>query len=139
MKTSSRLGSAVVSASILLMLAGCSNANKPVKETFEAALSSSDETMDEDGSYYRPHTIKIPKGHEVSVTLRSEDFDTYLIAIPPDGTLQRENDDCDPDDPEKGSCLNFVAHVGGDWQIVANSYDGGEVGLYRMTVEAHKP
>lgn len=123
----------------LLSLAGCKKADKPVKETFEAALSTSDERMDDDGSFYRSHSVSIPEGYKVSVTLTSSDFDTYLLAVPPDGSTQRENDDCVSEDPSKGSCLNFVAHVGGDWQIVSNSVESAATGLYRMTVEANKP
>lgn len=132
---------AVAATGLLLSLAGCQNllgSQKPVDEVFEAALSTSGERM-EDGSFARIHTVTVPKGHHVSATLVSDHFDTYLLAIPPDGSQQRENDDCDMTDSAKGSCLDFIAHVGGKWQFVANSYTADESGVYRMTVQSMKP
>lgn len=130
---------ALVGAALLATVA-CKSGPKdgPINKVYEDSLAIGNETL-EDKSYYREYIVSIPKDYDVNVKMVTDAFDSYIIVIPPDGSQQRENDDCDSEDPTAGSCLNFVTHVDGRWRFLANSYDVGETGDFKLTIDAAKP
>jgi hypothetical protein len=97
-------------------------------ETFSGSLSSGDVTG-ESGKYVDTYTIEVADGQELTVSMRSEFFDTYLIVEAPDGTTT-ENDDFGP----SLSQVSLVADRGGTWTIRATSYSGGTTGDYTVEV-----
>ncbi len=95
-------------------------------------LGPGDDTL-ETGEYADSRTIALEAGQQLSASMTSSDFDTYLAVIGPDGEAQ-ENDDCTEGDFSR-SCLEVVADRGGDYIVMATSYEPGETGRYQLALE----
>ena len=73
-------------------------------------------------------------GDEVTVTFRSEDFDTYLWLIDADDELYiTENDDAADD--FSASEVSFVAEEGVRYWVELSSYSGEDLGEYSLAAE----
>ena len=75
---------ALLMSSILtssLLLAGAAAAQSTIRpgQTVTGNFSSKDARMD-DGSHYRCYVVQTQAGQAYTVTMQSEDFDTYLMA-----------------------------------------------------------
>jgi CHAT domain-containing protein/tetratricopeptide (TPR) repeat protein len=96
----------------------------------EGQLEDGDQVL-QDGSLYDLHTFEGEAGQFVEIRLSSEAFDTYLILVDPDGEQVAANDD-------GGEGLNSIIQVElpatGRYAIVANAYNTGEQGRYRLTL-----
>lgn len=128
---SSFVTTALTLATATLLTAGCV---KTASQEHIGMLEAGDKLMDGDKSYYDEFELKLRAKTKVEITLISEDFDTYVIVSPPDSSPQRDNDDCDDNDPARGSCLSFVTHTAGVYTVVANSYAAGETGRYQLRI-----
>ncbi|MEM0962685.1 MAG: DUF4344 domain-containing metallopeptidase [Bacteroidota bacterium] len=104
-------------------------------ETLRGRLDTNDTTLD-DGSYYDLYLFRGAPGDEITVTMRSTDFDTFLSGGPIDGTTLdvQETDD----DGAGGTDSQLIVTVGanGLYGIRANSLEGGRTGAYSLSVEA---
>ncbi|MEM7453500.1 MAG: pre-peptidase C-terminal domain-containing protein [Planctomycetota bacterium] len=98
-------------------------------QTTTGELSSADGTI-ETGAYFDETTIDVVAGQQLSITLTSSNFDTFLIAVAPSGDAL-ENDDSDG---ITESQLNFTADESGQWKIIVTSYKPGETGNYELKV-----
>lgn len=90
------------------------------------------DSMLSSGEYYESHTFTGREGDVVSVAVSSDDFDTYLMLIGPDGS-QSENDD------SRGSTDSYLERVleaDGEYEVLVTSYEAGETGSYRLTVSS---
>ena len=97
-------------------------------------LSSSHPRLGDD-THYAMHTFQASAGDQVTVTMTSDDFDTYLILAMGGGALESlemlaENDD----GPNMGvnSQITYTAPETGVYTIVANSYAAGATGSYTV-------
>lgn len=81
--------------------------------------------------YADTYTFDGRSGDRVVVELQSEDFDTVLTLIPPDGA-EIENDDADGS--QDLSRVELTLPASGRYRIVASSYDDKETGDYRLTL-----
>lgn len=97
-------------------------------------LSVEDELFD--GIYADRYTLRGAPGQAVSIYLESEEFDTYLVVIAPDGT-PFENDDID--DQQSNSGLHFVFDTEGILEILVTGYSNEDVGEYLLRVEHGEP
>lgn len=104
---------------------------------FTGALETTDDRRSEDNSFQDTYNIRIDSGKTVTVSMKAVNgaFDTYLLVGSPDGEEIGQNDDCVTDAPEQGSCVTFLATKSGNYQIMANSYEEGELGAYDVVVE----
>lgn len=84
------------------------------------------------GEYYDTHTIQARRGQQITATLESDDFDTYVIISPPQGE-QVENDDFNGS--ERRSQVSLEAATDGAYRILVTSYEPGETGSYTLTVQ----
>ncbi len=97
--------------------------------TIRGELRAGDETISS-GEYADGHRIDVQAGQQLSVDLRSSDFDTYLIVTKPSGGTI-DNDDFEGSTSH--SRVETVADESGQWTIVATSYSEGETGSYEIT------
>ncbi|TVQ19252.1 MAG: serine protease [Leptolyngbya sp. DLM2.Bin15] len=88
--------------------------------------------LQEDGSYYQEHTFYGTSGQTVTISMESNEFDTYLILLGPNGELIDQNDDAGPN--TLNSRIVATLPRTGTYVILANSYDNTGRGRYTLTV-----
>ncbi|MGE0158002.1 MAG: caspase family protein [Gemmatimonadales bacterium] len=93
-------------------------------------LVGSDPTFD-DGSHYQAWTLQGQAGDRLTVSLSSDDFDTYVIVRQGDQVLA-SNDDSDG----TNSRVEVTLPSTGAYTVVATSYGGGETGRYTLQAQA---
>ena len=98
----------------------------------EGTLDENSEVLEQDSTYYNVHTFDGQAGQNVSIELASDNFDTYLLLLLPDGSVLSQNDD-----GEEGTNSNIAITLPttGTYTILANSYEAGETGRYTLTVQ----
>lgn len=122
----------------IFTLAGCQcTRESQLTRTYSGTLTA-DLPVQNDGTHYETYTRRLPANAWIGVTLVSPDFDTYLIVQPPGGGPQLDNDDCDPSDSSRGSCVSFITEKRGTWTFVVNTHDRGETGDYTLSVETRR-
>jgi len=84
-----------------------------------------------DESFYDPFPLEVTGGHTYVVTMRSEDFDTFLLLVDPE-TDERvaTNDDAFGTD----SRLVWTAPEDDAYEVWANSYQAGDTGQYQIEI-----
>jgi len=95
-------------------------------------LDSSDDRIESDNSLFDQYDFIGQVGQEITITLESTEFDTYLILLDADGNLLVQNDDADT--TTTNARLNFVLPKNGQYTVVANVYDSSGRGSYLLTV-----
>ena len=98
--------------------------------SFPGVLSPTDGRLSS-GEFVRFYSVSGPAGTALTITLRSSQFDTYLLVTGPDG-FQEDNDDA----PGMGtdSQLELVFPVGGTYRVGVTSYAPGETGAYTLDI-----
>jgi tetratricopeptide (TPR) repeat protein len=86
-----------------------------------------------DGSYFNVHTFEGNAGTQIQIDLASNEFDTYLLLIGPDGQVIAQDDDSNGG---TNSRVLVTLPTTGTYQILANTYSAGEVGRYTLTWSA---
>lgn len=97
-------------------------------QTHSGDLASGDATRD-GGQYVDTYEFQGAESQRVTVTMRGDSFDTYLIVESPSGQ-QFVNDDFEP----STSQLDLLVGEAGTWQVMASSYGGGESGSYQVDI-----
>ena len=99
---------------------------------FDGVLAPGDREL-KSGEYYDVYDIEAEEGQRLTVTMRSRDFDTYLIVKRPDRE-QEDDDDAstDGDDGYRVSQVILTVPVTGTYRILATSYATGETGRYTV-------
>jgi hypothetical protein len=89
-----------------------------------------------DGSHYHIYRHDARAGERLTISLESDDFDTYLRwgRVAGDGVEDLQDDDDGGDGTN--SMLDVVAGADGTYLIVANSYNAGGLGSYRLSVRS---
>ncbi len=93
-------------------------------------LGRGDDTLD-DGEYIDIYEFTGRPGQQVTIDLRSDDFDTYLILQDPNGERE-ENDDAD-DTTDSLIVMNLTES--GTYRVGVTSYEAGETGAYRLMID----
>lgn len=96
-------------------------------------LRRGDETL-ESGEFVDRYTIEAQAGQHLVFRVTSDDFDTYLIAQPPEGE-QLDNDDHAGSTSQ--SYIEATATTSGAWQVQVTSFKPGEDGNYELTMSVH--
>ena len=128
---------ALLMSSILtssLLLAGAAAAQSTIRpgQTVTANFSGKDARMD-DGSHYRCYVVQTQPEMVYTVTMRSDDFDSYLMAGP--GLDCEETSISNDDGPDMGTDAQLrFRSSGGSWVIRANTLSEGETGSFRLSV-----
>ena len=84
-----------------------------------------------DGSLYQEHSFDGKAGQFVLITLESQDFDTYLVLLDPNGEVLAENDNAGA---SSNSALAVTLPITGRYRAVANARDRTGRGSYQLTV-----
>ena len=85
-----------------------------------------------DGSLYRTYTFEGQAGQQVSLSLVSSDFNTYLILLDENGNKIAENDDLSSSN--SNSRINMRLPYSGIYRIIVNAYDHNGRGRYSLEV-----
>ena len=82
-----------------------------------------------DNSYFDLYTFEGKAGQEVTIEMKSEDIDPYLILL---GSNQRQIAQDDDGGGNKNARLVVTLPVDGTYYIIANCYDAREAGSYTL-------
>ncbi|WP_416671620.1 peptidase [Egbenema bharatensis] len=89
------------------------------------------------GGFYRDYTVSFSEGDMVLMDLRSEEFDTIVTLIAPDGSTVGENDD-GPDGTTNSLLFTRIVQ-GGDYIIRVSPYAGRGAGTFTLNVIRLQP
>ncbi|MGJ3253314.1 MAG: trypsin-like peptidase domain-containing protein [Elainellaceae cyanobacterium] len=98
----------------------------------EGELGPDSAVLPSDGSLYQEHLFEGDEGQAITITMESEEFDTYLILIGPDEEVIDQNDDIGPNN--LNSSLTVTLPETGTYRAIANSYDSTGRGRYTLTI-----
>lgn len=100
--------------------------------TVVGQLSPRSNVLDFDQSYFNVYTLDLAAGDRVTVDMRSQDLNAYLILVAPNGEeLAQDNDSAGGTDAR----VVAAAPISGTYSILANSRDPGETGRYQLRVQ----
>jgi hypothetical protein len=119
--------------------AGTPSAPRAVRagEEVQGALADSDNELD-DGSFYDVYTYAGTQGEELTITMTSDAFDTFLqFGRMVGGSFEEIATN---DDGEDGTNSRLVVRLtqSGEYTIRANSLGGGRTGDYRVRVASSR-
>ncbi|MEZ6235215.1 MAG: pre-peptidase C-terminal domain-containing protein [Phycisphaerales bacterium] len=97
----------------------------------QGSLRRGDNELEGSGEYFDEYTFRAEAGQHVVVRMNSDDFDTYLIVIPPEGE-QLDNDDFNGS--TQVSFVEATATTAGQWRVLCTSYEAGETGDYSVSM-----
>lgn len=89
------------------------------------------------GGYSRDYTLELTEGDQVAIDLTSDEFDTLVALIAPDGSTLGENDD--GPDGSTNSLLFARITQGGKYTVRVRSYAGDGVGPFTLKVTRLRP
>ena len=101
-------------------------------QTVSGRLASGDFVM-QDGSFADSYVYQGRAGEQITVSLRSRDFDSWLIVDDPTGPMRETDDD---GGGNLDSELTVTLPRTGTYLIVANSVAPGATGAYSMTLRS---
>ena len=103
------------------------------REQHRGNLARGDQTL-QTGEYYDTYPVTLNEGDMVTITLNSEDFDTYLILIADaaNNPLHVENDD--HNGSLQQSQISQAITRSGDYSIYVTSFAERETGDYTLSV-----
>ena len=89
------------------------------------------------GGFYRDYTVTFAEGDMVLMDLRSEEFDTIIALIAPDGRTIGENDD-GPDGTTNSLLFTRIVQAG-DYIVRVSPYAGQGMGTFTLNVIRLQP
>ncbi|HIK57275.1 MAG TPA: trypsin-like peptidase domain-containing protein [Synechococcales cyanobacterium M55_K2018_004] len=98
----------------------------------QGILDDSAPVLESDGSRYREYTFNGQAGQQITISMESPDFDTYLILLDPQNRVVAQNDDIGPNNTN--SSLSVRLPATGTYRVLANSYDRTGRGRFTLTV-----
>jgi len=101
-----------------------------IGDTVSGELQGGDETL-QSGEYVDTYRFQGTRGQRVAVELTSSAFDAYTILRTPSGQ-QISNDD---GEDGTNSRLDTVLSESGEYEVMVTSFNAGETGSYRFSVE----
>ncbi|TVQ43578.1 MAG: hypothetical protein EA365_12340 [Gloeocapsa sp. DLM2.Bin57] len=102
----------------------------------EGALQATSQKLSSDNSLYELHPLEGTQGQSWTISLESDDFDTYLAIMDSENNILAQNDDIDENNTN--SRLTITLTEDGMYYIIVNSYDPLGRGSYRLVVETDK-
>ncbi|MEQ1856813.1 MAG: DUF4344 domain-containing metallopeptidase [Longimicrobiales bacterium] len=103
-------------------------------QTVNGRLDTSDPTLG-DGSRYDVYTYRGRPGEQITVVLRSSDFDAYLAGGTPQGANIEAEETNDDGAGGTDAMISATVPASGIYGIRANSYSASGSGAYTLTVE----
>lgn len=96
-------------------------------------LQNGDSVLASDGSLYDEYTFDGKEGQQITITLESSDFDTYLAVFTPDNKLLQEHDDINQNN--SNSEITVTLPASGTYRVIVNAYDSKGKGKYLLKVQ----
>jgi hypothetical protein len=100
-------------------------------QRLQGELSRSDSRLDS-GEFTDIYELRGRAGQRLSVIMRSDDFDTYLMIRGPSG-FEHDNDDAGDDGTN--AALDVRLPADGTYRITATSYEAGQTGRYSLALD----
>jgi serine protease Do len=98
------------------------------------SLESGDNVLPADNSFFDVYIFDGQAGQQVSIEMTSGTIDPFLILIGPNGEEVAQDDDSGGNANAK---IVVALPASGKYMLVANSYQGGESGAYRLQATAN--
>ncbi|MDY6936101.1 MAG: tetratricopeptide repeat protein [Cyanobacteriota bacterium] len=105
------------------------------ESSVEGRLDENSATLN-DNSYYNLHRFEGEAGEQITIELTSSEFDAYFLVFDPEGQKIAEDDD---GGNETNARTILTLPVSGTYTIIANTYESGESGRYRLSWRAASP
>lgn len=144
---STKLGQVVLFPAVLLTLGVSAASTSAQSLMYEPIPLASNEPVSDTlsakdiptgfGGYARDYTVALTEGDQVAIDLTSEEFDTLVSLIAPDGSTIGENDD--GPDGSTNSLLFARITQGGEYTVRVRSYAGEGLGLFTLKVTRLRP
>ncbi|MBP0000280.1 MAG: trypsin-like peptidase domain-containing protein [Cyanobacteria bacterium SID2] len=97
-------------------------------------LANGDDILPVDNSYFDAYRFEGQAGEMVSIDMISQDLDSYLILLDPNGEDIAQDDD---GGGQQNARIRVRLPESGTYLLLANSYSGGESGNYRLTLRSN--
>ncbi|MEO1148066.1 MAG: PPC domain-containing protein, partial [Cyanobacteria bacterium J06638_22] len=120
------IGSALLVGTIMIPTVGMAATLSAGEKQSDAILAESGELspgdliLEVDNSLYDVYEFSGQQGQTVVISMTSDDFDTYLGLLGPDGSVVAENDDSNG---TTDSQITVALPSSGTYTVIANSYD----------------
>lgn len=98
----------------------------------QGELGAGSQVWREDGSLYQEYSFEGTSGQTVTITLESDEFDTYLMLFDQTGQVIAQNDDISPN--STNSSITISLPQTGMYRVIANAYDRSGRGRFVLTV-----
>ena len=118
--------------SLSLSLGACGSVD-PIDQTHQGEIAEGDLVLEQDGSLYDEYSFRAKQGMTITLSMQSTELDSYLILLGPDGEKVGENDDISSED--RNSSLTLTAPAAGEYKVVANTYEKGQLGSYTLRIQ----
>jgi hypothetical protein len=112
-----------------------SNPDGTIDHVLRGELSDGDPRLGQDNSLYDDYAFVAAAGWIIEVDMRSDELDTYLWLIDPDGRALVQDDD-GGDGAPTNSHIVYTATSDGTYTVRANAYDETGRGGYQLHVRA---
>ena len=89
------------------------------------------------GGFARDYTVKLNKGDNLAIDLSSENFDTIITLLSPDGTTVAENDD-GPDGTSNSLLFTRITETG-NYIVRVRSFGETGIGKFNLNVTKLQP
>ena len=96
-------------------------------------LGSESKVLPVDNSYYDLYAFEGKSGQRISIDMSSKQIDSYLILLSSNGQELAQDDDSGG---EKNARIIVTLPEDGTYKLLANSYEAGESGDYKLKIEA---
>ncbi len=98
--------------------------------TINGTLDDGDNVLPVDNSFFDVYRFEGRSGQQVTIEMSSDEVDSYLILLGPDGEELAQNDDISESDRNARIVLTLPSN--GTYVLLANSYSEGESGTYTL-------
>ncbi|MGB3514066.1 MAG: trypsin-like peptidase domain-containing protein [Microcoleaceae cyanobacterium] len=96
-------------------------------------LDSESKILPVDNSYYDLYAFEGKSGQKISIDMSSEQIDSYLILLSSNGQELAQDDDSGG---EKNARIVITLPEDGTYKLLANSYEAGQSGEYKLKIES---
>lgn len=131
------LGTAVVGLLVLSANGLAAIAQTPPLIQEQGVLEEGDSILQSDGSLYDQYTFEGEEGQSITISMESDEFDTYLALIDPEQKVIAENDDVSQDD--QNSAFTVTLPSNGTYVVIANGFDSNSRGQYSIEANVNDP
>jgi hypothetical protein len=98
----------------------------------QGMLEDGDQVYEQDGSLYDVHQFSGEAGQVITITVESDEFDTFLAVFDEDDLIIAQNDDIS--DENTNSSVQITLPHSGAYRIFVNGYDESDLGRYTIQV-----